>query len=370
MDPVSSRTRVLILEAAYAGADAAIERVLDAFPFRWSGKKVLLKPNILAPSPPENGATTHPALIRALVKSLRKRGAVCLVGDNPGINGYAANERCARISGIYDAADGSFVNFAKEPVQVDFNSGPMRKLAVSRSVMEADLVINVPKFKTHLQTRLTGAIKNMFGILVGAEKARVHMSAPRPEDFAAALVDIYRIRPPDLTIMDAIVGMQGNGPSGNDLRPIGKILASNNGLAVDAIMALMAGVPPEKVDMLRVAFSRGLGEIDPGNMEIEGSWAVLPGFKMPLTFVSRGWFGKAVNRLVYRPMRRPAIRVNRDLCRQCRVCVEQCPAGALAMGEVPHLDREKCISCYCCYELCSAQAIELTGFMRRVTKRS
>ncbi len=366
----SRKPPVFILDADYGQADAAVERILNTFSFPWEGKKVVIKPNILGPSPPEKGTTTHPALVCALVKSLRKREAVCIVGDNPGMNGYAANERCARISGILEAADGAYVNFAKEPVQVEVNSGNLRKVAVSRSILEADLIINVPKFKTHLQTRITGAIKNMFGILVGAEKARVHISAPRPEDFAASLVDIYRIRPPDLTIMDAVVGMEGNGPSGSDLRPIGKLIASPNGLCVDGLMAAMMGIPPDKVDMLRIAFERGLGEVDPGRMEIEGTWARLPKFKMPLTFVGRGWFGKAVNRLVYRPIRRPSIRVNRDLCRQCRVCVEQCPAGALIMEDVPRLDREKCISCYCCYELCSAQAIELTGVIRRVTKRT
>ncbi len=369
MDGIPRKPRLLVLNSDYAAADDAIERILNAFPLPWKGKKVVIKPNILAPSPPAKGATTHPAVIAALVKSLRKREAFCIVGDNPGMNGYAANERCARISGIFDAAEGSFVNFSREPVQKNVNSGRLQKVAVSRSILEADLVVNVPKFKTHLQTRITGAIKNMFGILVGAEKARVHLAAPRPEDFAAALVDIYQIRPPDLTIMDAIVGMQGNGPSGNDLRPIGKVLASTNGVCVDGLMAAMAGIPPEKIDMLRIAFERGLGEVVPARMEIEGSWSRLPGFKMPLTFVSRGWFGKAVNRLAYRPIGKPGIKVNRDLCRQCRVCVEQCPANALTMEDVPRLDRQKCISCYCCYELCSAQAIELTGFMRRVTKR-
>jgi uncharacterized protein (DUF362 family)/Pyruvate/2-oxoacid:ferredoxin oxidoreductase delta subunit len=353
--------------AEYTQIDEVVEQILERFPFPWKGKKVVIKPNILGPSPPEKGITTHPALIRALVKSLRKRQALCLVGDNPGMNGYAANERCARISGILEAADGCFVNFAKEAAQIKVNSRFLEKLVISKAILEADLVINVPKFKTHLQTRITGAVKNMFGILVGAEKARVHLAAPKPEDFSEALVDIYQIRLPDLTIMDAVVGMEGNGPSSSDLRPIGKILASPNGVSVDGLMAAMMGISPQKVDILRIASQRGLGELDPAKMEIQGTWSRLPKYKMPLTFVSRGWFGGAVNRLIYRPLIKPNISVNRDLCGQCGVCVQQCPAQALTMKDVPSLDKKKCISCYCCYELCSNRAIELTGLMRRVT---
>ncbi len=367
-DPETTQS-IFVLDADYAQMDEVVEQILEGFPFAWGGKKVVIKPNILAPSPAEKGTTTHPALINALVKSLKKRRALCLVGDNPGMNGYAANERCARISGIFEAADSCFVNFAKEPVQVKINSRFVEKLAISKSILEADLVINVPKFKTHLQTKITGAVKNMFGILVGAEKARVHLSAPKPEDFSEALVDIYQIRIPDLTIMDAVVGMEGNGPSGRDLRSIGKILASPNGVSVDGLMAAMMGLSPQKVDTLRIASQRGLGEVDPAKMQIQGAWSRLPKYKMPLTFVSRGWFGGAVNRIVYRPLVKPNIAVNRDLCVQCQVCVQQCPAQALTMKDFPSLDKNKCVSCYCCYELCSSQAIGLTGLMNRVTKR-
>ena len=129
------------------------------------------------------------------------------------MSGYAANERCVRISVVLEAADGCYVNFAKENVQVPPKSRFINKLVISRAILDADLVINVPKFKTHLPTRITGAVKNMFGILVGVEKARVHLSVPLPKDFSEALVDIYQVRVPDLTVLDAVVGMEGNGSS-------------------------------------------------------------------------------------------------------------------------------------------------------------
>ncbi len=363
-----SSSPVMVLDAEYSRMDQIIEEILESFPSPWRGRRVLIKPNILGPNPAEKGVTTHPTLIRSLLKSLRERGAICEVGDNPGLNGYAANEQCARIAGVYDAAGDAFINFAKETVQVDVKSLFFEKLVISKPILTADFVINLPKFKTHIQTKITGAVKNMFGILVGAEKARVHLAAGRSENFAEALVDIYQIRPPDLTIMDAVVGMEGNGPSSGNLRSIGKVLASRNGVCLDGLVAAMMGLDPRAVDLLRIASDRGLGQIDPDQIEVRGTWTRLPKFKMPLTFVSRGLFGAAVNRILYRPLARPHLTFNPDLCTGCETCVGHCPAGALTMEEVPFLDEQKCISCYCCYELCPSQAVELTGLMRRMAR--
>ncbi len=363
------RSLVLSLDGDYSRTDELIEEVLETFSLSWAGKRILLKPNILGPYPPEKAVTTHPSLIRSLVNALQKREATCMVGDNPGASGYAANERCARVSGIWEAAQGAYVNLARETVQVSLKSRFIDKAVISRALLDADLVINLPKFKTHLQTRITGAVKNMFGILVGAEKSRVHLAAPRPRDFSEVLVDIYQIRIPDLTIMDAVIGMEGNGPSGRDLRKIGKILASRNGVCLDGLMAAMMGFSPEKVDYLDLAYRRGLGEIEPGKMEIRGSWSPLKKFKAPLGLVSGGWFGTLINKLIYRPLVKPRLAVRPELCTQCGVCVQHCPAQALSMKDIPCLDEEKCISCYCCYELCSSQAIALTGLMRLVSRR-
>src|SRR4030066_382644 len=129
-----TRTPVLILDADYSRMDGVIENILQTFSFSFAGKRVVIKPNILGPYPPEKGVTTHPSLIQSLVKILKEKGAFCMVGDNPGLNGYAANERCARISGILEAAEGCYVNFAKETVQVFLKSRFLDKLVVSRSI--------------------------------------------------------------------------------------------------------------------------------------------------------------------------------------------------------------------------------------------
>ena len=363
------KPRVLVIDSDYSSMDRTMEQILDAFPFPWENRQVLIKPNILGPSPPEKGVTTHPSLVRSLVKSLKKRGAVCWVGDNPGLSGYAANERCAQVSGILEAADGCFVNLAKETVPKPLPSPRVKQVVISKAVLDADFVINLPKFKTHVQTKITGAIKNMFGLVVGGEKARVHLSAPRPQNFAEALVDIYQLRIPDLTIMDAVVGMEGNGPSGRDLRPIGKILASTDGLAVDGLMTAMMGQDPKNVALLAIAGERGLGEVDPRKMEVQGTWAPLKNYKMPFPFASRGLLGTAVNKIIYRSWVKPHFTVRPELCTRCGVCVEHCPARALTQKEIPLLNPEKCFACYCCLELCPNQAIELVGWMKRIAKR-
>lgn len=365
--PSVKDSRILVLNGDYRRMDETIEAILQTFAFPWENRRVLIKPNMLGPHAPEKGITTHPSMIRSLVKSLKKRHAQCLVGDNPGMGGYTANEYCATVSGLREAADGCFVNLAQDAVPIPISSRWIKRLVVSKAVLDADLIINVPKFKTHLQTRITGAIKNMFGILAGAEKARAHLAAARPRDFSEVLVDIYQLRPPDLTIMDAVVGMEGNGPASGDLRSIGKVLAGANGVSVDGLMAAMMGIAAKEVDMLRIAGQRGLGEIDPRNMEIQGSWSPLEKFKMPLSFVSQGLWGTLLNKTLYRPWRKPRLRVNSRRCSQCEVCIRHCPAQAMTLGPIPTIRLEKCISCYCCLELCPNQAIELTGLLKRMS---
>lgn len=358
---MKSVSRILILDSDYADLDGIAEKIFAHFPLPLHGKKILLKPNILGPYPPEKGITTHPSLVQAIIEFLKKKGAFCLVGDNPGLQGYAANERCAKISGIWEAAKECFINLAKETTQVEIQSPFLKNLIISKIILDVDYIINLPKFKTHLQTKITGAVKNMFGIVVGAEKARVHLTASKPENFAEALLDIYQIRPPDLTIMDAIVGMEGNGPSGKDLRPIGKILVSDNGVALDTLMAEMMGLSPHKVDYLRLAAARGLGEIDINKIEIQGQWTRLKDFKLPFTLASQGKFGTLLNKVFYRFFSRPRLKFLRSLCTKCRVCIVHCPVGALSMKDGLSLDQSKCVACYCCYELCPQQAIEFTG---------
>ncbi len=166
---------VYILESSYEKdlLRRQMEEILAAFPLNVRGKKVLVKPNLLGPFPPESAIVTHPMIIRALLEALMERGAHVYVGDNPGIRGYGRISRVGEVTGIREAVGESFVNLSSSATRVPVNSRFVRETVISSLVMEADLVISVPKFKTHVYTVITGAIKNSFGFLVGGEKARM-----------------------------------------------------------------------------------------------------------------------------------------------------------------------------------------------------
>ena len=362
-------SRVLIIEASYGDIGTAIDRVLEQFPLDVDGRSVLVKPNILGPFPPERHVNTAPAVVEAVVKRLRASGGEVTVADNPGARGYGAVEKSARVSGILDASLGSYANIATDVETVTLE-GCGLSAGVSRRVLEADVLVSLPKFKTHVLTSISGAIKNSFGFVVGAEKNRLHRDLPSPSDFGRMLVDVYKLRVPDLVIMDGVVGMQGNGPSGKSLYPVGKILASDNGVALDAVMAHMMGLKPDKNLALVRAQSEGLGEIDLSRIDIAGDASPLKGFKKP-TRMMPDVMSKPLLRAFYPDLDKPGFEVDPEVCTACGNCRDVCPGGAITIeGKVPRYDYSKCIACYCCMELCSEQAIELKDAWRtRIYRR-
>ncbi len=358
-------SKVLILDCNdYEAVEDKVNRAFEEFPREWSGKKVLVKPNMLSNHPPKRAITTHPSVVSAVTKWLLDAGADVTVGDNPSSTGRGENERCARESGIADAALGCYKNISNSGVAIEVNSRFTNQLVVSREVLEADILVSLPKFKTHALTQITGAIKNMYGILVGGEKPRMHAVTGGYRNFVEALVDIYQIRPPDLTIMDAVVGMEGNGPSAGKPRQIGKIMASDDGAALDAVMVTMMGKRPEKIHLLKIAAERGLGQIDVSKLDIVGELEVLKKFRMPSTFLCHVFGGLANNRLAGFLVRRKPV-VLADKCESCEVCVKTCPVGAMSMDDkIPTINRDTCIECYCCQELCPSNAIDLRRRVR------
>lgn len=361
--------KVLIQDAGYdAALPQVIDRILEAFPRDWAGRSVLVKPNILAPHSPDRGVTTHPAVIQAVVRALLDRGAKVMVGDNPGISAYGRSGRSAAVSGIEQAAQGCYVPLGHNPVHCPVSSKYFDHVAVSRQILEADVLVNVPKLKTHTLTVLTAGIKNTFGYVAGGDKLRIHSACPRPHQFAKALVDIYSIRPPDLTIMDAVVGMQGNGPANGSPVALGKIMASDNTVSLDAAAVCFLGQKPRSVPHIQEAGKRGLGEIDPARMQIQGQLQPVANFRFPQTFLP-GLSGLILNRCLSRWINcLPEVVSSR--CIKCGLCVSHCPVGAMQMTETgPAVQSEKCIHCYCCQELCPEDAILLKGRLLRFLGR-
>jgi len=344
---------------------AEVSRILDDLGFDPRGRRVLVKPNMVGPFRPERHATTSPEVVAAVVRALRERGAAeIIVGDNPGRESYGAVMHAARVTGILEASDGCFRNISS-PVETIEGASPFApKISVSRAVLSADLVVSLPKFKTHLLTVLTGAVKNSFGYVVGGGKALIHRLSGSVEHFSEALVDIYAIRPPDLVITDGIVAMQGDGPTGSDLVRLECLIASTDGVAADAAMARLMGLDPAEVAHLRIAAERGLGVISLGEAEAEGDLSPVEGFRLPCTWGKRRWFSYLIHNVLFgRIVAGAKFRVT-DACTGCGTCAEACPAGAIRLeGEGrnarPVFDYDRCIRCYCCHELCPSSAIEL-----------
>jgi len=352
--------KVMIHPATYDNVAEAVDRAFELFPLAVKGKTVFIKPNVLRGSEAREGIVTHPAVLRAVVDKVETmQSAAIIVGDNPGLFSYGANEESFRQTGLMEAAKGYYQNIGNDSQKVAFNPDFMPTVSLSRIALEADIIISLPKFKTHGLTVLTGAIKNSYGLLPGAQKARLHKAAGSPERFHEMVVDVFRLRVPDLFLVDAVVGMEGNGPASPDLRDIGLILASDNAVAVDAVMATMMGCEPGRLRFLQKAKEVGLGDYELGSIEIVGELKALPDFKLPPISGEAIIHNKAVQELLQnRTLLRP--QVDPELCTRCGTCIEQCPVSALSMGDdLPQVDADTCITCFCCQEICSEKAIAL-----------
>lgn len=353
-------SKVMIHPATYKTVRQAVDRAFELYPLSVRGKKVLIKPNVLRASDANEGICTNPAVLRAVVEAVEARGpAGLVVGDNPGVVSYGENEASFEKSGLMEASKGYYQNIGNDSVKVDCTSEFMSSVSVSRAVLDADVIISLPKFKTHGLTVITAAIKNSYGILPGAQKAKLHKAAGSPQRFHEMIVDVFRLRIPDLFIVDAVVGMEGNGPASPDLRDIGLILASDNAVALDAVIATMMGCDPARLRYLQKAKEVGLGDYDLEAIEIIGELKRLPDFKLPPLGGEAIVNNEAMQsflqqRIIMRPQADP------DLCTACGTCVEHCPVSALSMDDgLPKVDEDTCITCFCCQEMCPEKAITL-----------
>jgi len=356
---MSEQHAVMLRQAGYASCRAAVDSAFELFPLRIAGRKVLIKPNALRRSAPEEAVTTHPAVIKAIVdRVLEDKPGVLWVGDNPGAAGYGGNEDCFRGTGLMEGAGGHYMNISNKSAAVPFALAEEGTIQVSSAVLEADIIISVPKFKTHGLTILTGAIKNSYGILPGGLKGRMHQRAGNPGAFQRMLVEVFKLRVPDLFIMDAIVGMQGNGPASKDLRHIGLIMAADNAVAMDAVMARMVGLAPRELPVLPLAAAQGLGSFEQEDIRIDGEFRLLHEFRLP-PMPDAGYSVPGLQHLLDRSVAVSPV-VDGELCIGCGECVEICPGKALVMeGELPRVDIGKCIKCFCCQELCPQKGIQL-----------
>ncbi len=353
-------SKVLIHPATYEKVRQAVDRAFEVFPLALQGKKVLIKPNVLRAATAAEGITTHPAVLRAVVDKVETLGpAAIVVGDNPGLFDYGANEASFQKTGLMEAAKGYYQNIGNEAQSVAFRPDFLPAVSLSRIVLEADIIISLPKFKTHGLTVITGAIKNSYGFLPGAQKAILHKAAGSPERFHELVVEVFRLRVPDLFLVDAIVGMEGNGPASPDLRDIGLLLASDNAVALDGVMAVMMGCEPGRLRFLQKAKELGLGDYDLNSIEVLGDLPHLANFKLPPLGGEAIMQNETIQGLIHgRTVLRP--QADPELCTACGNCIEHCPVAALSLdGSLPQVDADTCITCFCCQEICTEKAITL-----------
>ena len=337
--------------------------------FALSGQRWLVKPNMLSDRAPEDGVTTHPVILDAVVKQLKDQGVVARIGDSPS-NAHHGVQKHWEVTGYSEVAKKHRVELVSFEGQTAIRKTIGESTYfVARPVVECDAILNLPKLKTHNLTILTGAVKNMFGILPGFQKTDLHRKFPKPLGFSKAVVDVFGLAPPKLTIMDAVVAMEGNGPSEGELREVGVIIASDDAVALDVVAGMMMGLAPRKVHTTRIAGERGFGHNETNHIELKGTeWDKLPipGFKLPATHIVNRipeGLSKLLAGLVWiQP------RVNAGSCTKCGKCVEACPMACISMNQLAaKIDSKKCIQCYCCTEVCPEGAVVLDrSFMARM----
>lgn len=325
------------------------------------GDRVLLKANMLCVRLPEKRVTTDPVIVRAVADLVLRAGGVPFVGDSPGIGSFA---KIAQRTGIADAAREAGIECRElvDPVDVKLPDGSLfKRLGIASAAMEADVIVNLPKLKTHCQMLLTLGVKNMYGTIVGKQKVEWHhMAGVDRETFASLLLDIYAVTKPALTILDGIWGMEGRGPSNGRPRKLNLLAAAEDAVAMDVTICRMLGGRVNMFPLYRAASERGLGETDVSRIAFPGlspdAFSVKD-FEFPeldtlhMLPASWDWFTRRF--LVSKPVHRPWE------CNGCGRCEEICPEHAIDRTNTKvHFDYKNCIRCYCCQEICPENAID------------
>jgi uncharacterized protein (DUF362 family)/Pyruvate/2-oxoacid:ferredoxin oxidoreductase delta subunit len=321
-----------------------------------AGQRVLVKPNLLTDRLPEQAVTTHPALVRHVIRRLKNAGARVTVGDSPAST--ANIRRVWERSGIgaVCAEEGVPLVAFEQAGAVAFERGGFT-FSVARPVLEADRIVNLPKDKSHSLTLLTAAVKNIYGVIPGYAKTTLHRNYPKPEAFGRLVATLWQVLPPSWSIADAVVGMEGQGPANGRPVGLGFIAAAEDPFALDRALCGILHIDPRRVPYL--AAQGGAAQPPP---DVTGDRVTVGAFSVPsgahLLRLLPDWLVHLARGFVWV---RPAF--SAAACARCGLCVKACPVHALALPEgtpAPALEHRRCISCSCCHEVCPHDAIRMT----------
>jgi uncharacterized protein (DUF362 family)/NAD-dependent dihydropyrimidine dehydrogenase PreA subunit len=329
-----------------------------------SGKKVLVKPNILIDSDPAKCISTHPAVVEAMIIFLQSKGATVMVGDSPAMHRSGLKPEK---SGIYDVCTRTgaiWIDFLKNPAEKELRNGKIRMAA---AVDEADLIISLPKFKNHELVYFTGAIKNTLGLVPGFSKAKQHALHSDRERFSVFLIDLNEAVTPHFYLMDGIMGMEGHGPGQGTPVNTEVLIGSTNPLALDIIASTIAGYDPMDIPTNSIALARRRWLKDQDDIIYDGPelksviksdfrrLPISPNENIAVKFIRHRL--SFIKKLEKRPV------FNHDKCTGCQECVKICPVNAISMHAEKKnhvvLTDKKCIRCFCCAEVCRYNAIDI-----------
>ncbi len=335
--------------------------------------RVAIKPNLVAKHPPEAAITTHPIVVEAVITALKKRGVteITVIDSAGGVYGEAAMRPIYKVSGMEELCKRLGVRCGEDyGSDVRKTDGVRcREFTVVNPINNADIVINLPKLKTHAMMGFSCAVKNLYGVIPGLKKAELHMRFADRDFFGEMLCDLCELIKPNITIVDAVVGMEGDGPTGGDARFIGRLIASENVYNADLVSAAMIEVETRDIPYLVSAQKRGVcGEFSRELLFNPDEFNVITDFKKPSTqksiiFANRLPKGLRFIMPYVAELISPRPVVNKKGCIGCSKCAEICPKDIITVvNRKAFIHKKNCIRCYCCHEMCPVKAIDIKSF--------
>ena len=354
---------------------ALVEQMGGMGRFVRPGERIVLKANLLRAAPPESAICTHPAVVEAVAKLVKEAGGTPVICDSPG----GALHKEAVLRSLFEktgmaavaAAAGAELSMDSSTRTVSLPEGKvLRQAEIITPVAEADGVIDLCKMKTHVLMSMTGAVKNLFGVIPGLSKVGYHATHPDHATFADVLLDLTGYVKPRLSLMDGILAMEGDGPgSSGTPRQAGLLLAAANPLALDTAAGAIMNLPRQDNPVLLAAERRGLTPCRMEDVELIGGTVEelrMADYKFPASTKSNlmdflGPLARPAERLCKKALSQTP-RIDGAKCVGCGICAKSCPGQAIAMtapGKKARISQKACIHCYCCHELCPQKAVEL-----------